>query len=149
MNTVQIQCLLNKDLFAKTIFKKVCAKNQLQRVDYPSAYVINSHPSSKPVEHWIAVYFDKHGKEEYFDSCSLPPSVNGFTMFMERNSKTWIYNDKTVQSLFSTMCGHYCVYFILYRCRGYSMHYIVSHFSSNLTENDRKVDLFIHTLSLM
>ena len=149
MNTVQIQRLLNKDPFAKSIFKKVCAKNQLQRVDYSSAYVINSQPSSKPGEHWIAVYFDKHGKGEYFDSYGLPPSVNGFTTFMERNSKTWIYNDKTVQSLFSTTCGHYCVYFILYRCRGYSMRHIVSRFSSNLTENDRKVDLFIRTLSLM
>ena len=149
MNTVQIRRLLNTDSFAKTIFKKVCAKNQLQHVDYPSAYVISSHPSSKPGEHWIAVYFDKHGKGEYFDSYGLPPSVNGFTTFMERNSKTWIYNDKTVQSLFSTRCGHYCVYFILYRCRGYRMRYIVSRFSSNLAENDRKVDLFIRTLSLM
>ena len=101
MNMVQIQRLLNKDLFAKSIFKKVFAKNQLQGVDYPSAYVINSHPSSKSGEHWIAVYFDKHGKGEYFDSYSPPPSVNGFTTFMERNSKTWNYNDKTVQSLFS------------------------------------------------
>ena len=62
MNTVQIQRLLTKDQFAKTIFKKVCAKNQLQCADFPSAYVINPHPSSKPGEHWIAVYFDKHGR---------------------------------------------------------------------------------------
>ena len=41
------------------------------------------------------------------------------------------------------MCGHYCVYFILYRCCGYSMRDIVSHFSSNLTENDRNINLFI------
>ena len=86
MNTVQIQRLLTKDSFAKTISKKVCAKNQLQRVDYPSAYVINSHSSSKPGEHWIAVYFDKHEKGQYFDSYGLPPSVNGFTTFMERGS---------------------------------------------------------------
>ena len=96
MNTVQIQRLLNKDPFAKTVFKKVCAKNQLQRVDYLSAYVINSHPSSKPWEHWIAVYFDKHGKGELFDSYGLSPSVSGFTAFMEHNSKAWVYNDKTV-----------------------------------------------------
>ena len=49
----------------------------------------------------------------------------------------------TVQSLFSTTCGHYCVYFILYRCHGYSMRDIVSRFSSNLTENDRNINLFI------
>ena len=143
MNTIQIEHLLKKDPFTKTIFKKACAKNQLLRVDYPSAYVINSHPSSKPGEHWIAVYFDKHGKGEYFDSYGLHPSMNGFIAFMERNSNGWIYNNKTVQSLFSTTCSHYCVYFILYRCRGYSMHDIVSRFSSNLTENDRNINLFI------
>ena len=143
MNTIQIEHSLKKDPFTKTIFEKACAKNQLLHVDYPSAYVINSHPSSKPGEHWIAVYFDKHGKGEYFDSYGLHPSMNGFTAFMEHNSNGWIYNNKTVQSLFFTTCGHYCVYFILYRCRGYSMRDIVSRFSSNLTENNRNINLFI------
>ena len=93
--------------------------------------------------------FDKHGKGEYFDSYGLPPGVNGFKAFMECNSKTWVYKDKTEQSLFCTTCGHYCVCFILYCCRDYSMRNIASRFSSNLTENDRKADLFIRTLSLM
>ena len=105
--------------------------------------------SSKPAEHWIAVYFDKHGKGEYFDSYGLPPSVNGFTALVERNSKEWVYNNKTPQSLFSTTCGHYCVYLALYRSCGYSMRDIACRFSSNLTENDRKVDLFIRAFSLM
>ena len=149
MNTYQIERLLNKDPFAKNIFKKACGKDELLHVNYPSTYVINSHPSSKPGEHWIAVYFDKHRKGEYFNSYGLPPSVNGFTALMVRYSKEWVYNDETLQSLFSTTCGHYCVYFVLYRCRGYSMRDIVSGFSSNLTENDCKVDLFIHAFSLM
>ena len=73
MNTIQLEYLLRKDPLAKTVFKKACAKNQLLHVDYLSANVINSHPSSKPGEHWITVYFDKHGKGEYFDSycCTL------------------------------------------------------------------------------
>ena len=149
MNTIQLECLLRKDPLAKTVLKKACAKNQLLHDDYPSANVINSHPSSKPGEHWIAEYFDKHGKGEYFDSYCLHSSVNDFTAFMERNSKYWVYNSKTVQSLFSRTCDHYCVYFILYRCRGCSMRDIVSHFSSDVTENDCKIDLFIYAFSLM
>ena len=149
MNTIQIERLLKIDPFTKPIFKKVCAKNQLLHVDYSSAYVINSQPSSKPGEHWIAMYFDKYGKGEYFDSYGLHPRMKGFTAFMERNSNGWIHNNKTVQSLFSTTCGHYCVYFILYRCSGYSMRDIVSRFSSNLTENDRNINLFIRAFSLM
>ena len=133
MNTNRIERLLNKDPFVKNIFKKACAKDELLHVNYPSAYVINSHPSSKPGEHWIAVYFDKHGKGEYFDSYGLPPSVNGFTALMERNSKEWVYNDKTLQSLFFTTCGHYCVYFVLYRCRGYTVVCVILCVVSRLT----------------
>ena len=68
MNTLQIERLLKKDLKSKTIFKKVCALDQLEKPTFPSAYVINSDPSSKPGEHWVAVYFDKRGRGEYFDS---------------------------------------------------------------------------------
>ena len=42
-----------------------------------------------------------------------------------------IYGKKTLQALFSTVCGHYCVYFVLFRCRGNSLRDIVHTFSSN------------------
>jgi len=122
----------------------VCAKDILPRVTYPSAYVLNSQPSSKPGEHWLGVYLDKNGKGEYFDSYGLPPDMFGFADFMNAKSTSCIYNEKTLQSLFSKVCGHYCVYFILFRCRGLTMRDIASHFSSNLIENDRRVASFIN-----
>ena len=81
MNTLQIERLLKKDLKSKTIFKKVCALDQLEKPTFSSAYVINSDPSSKPGEHWVAVYFDKRGRGEYFDSYGLllPWSVSTLT----------------------------------------------------------------------
>ena len=51
MNTLQIERLLKKDLKSKTIFKKVCALDQLGKPTFPSAYVINSDPSSEPGGH--------------------------------------------------------------------------------------------------
>ena len=39
MNTLQIERLLKKDLKSKTIFKKVCALDQLEKPTFPSAYV--------------------------------------------------------------------------------------------------------------
>ena len=90
MNTVRIERLFNKKLFAKAVFKKACVKNQRLCVNYLSAYAINLHPSSKQGEHWIAVYFDRHGKGKYFDSYGMSPSVRGFTAFTERNSKKWV-----------------------------------------------------------
>ena len=52
----------------------------------------------------------------------------------------------TIQSLFSIVCGHYCVYFILFRCRNISLYAILSVFTLNLTENDRHVFDFIREL---
>ena len=51
MNTLQIERLLKKDLKTKNIFKKVCGLDQLEKPTFPSAYVINSDPSSEPGEH--------------------------------------------------------------------------------------------------
>ena len=75
MNILQIERLLKKGLKSKTIFKKVCALDQLEKPTFPFAYVINSDPSSEPGEHWVAVYFDKRGRGEYFDSYGLPRTL--------------------------------------------------------------------------
>ena len=144
MNTLQIERLLRNE----KIFKKVCAFDQLEKPVFPSAYVINSDPSNEPGEHWIAVYFDKRGRGEYFDSYGLAPALVGLESYMDTYSLAgWIYNSKTLQALFSNVCGHYCVYYILFRCRGVPMHAIVSDFTSNLTENDRSISRFIRELS--
>ena len=148
MNTLQIERLLKKDLKTKNIFKKVCALDQLEKPTFPSAYVINSDPSSEPGEHWVAVYFDKRGRGEYFDNYRLPPTLVGLESYMDAYSLSgWIYNRKTLQAYFSSFCGHYCVYFILLRCHGVPLHVIVSDFTSNLTENDRSISRFIRDVS--
>ena len=146
MNSLQIEGLLKKDSQAKKIFKKVCALDEIEVPSYPSAYVINSDTSDKKGKHWVVVYFDKNRRGEYFDSYGLPPTVLGLEAYMDRFSLDWIYNRKTIQSLFSNVCGHYWVYFILFRCRNISLHAILSVFTLNLTENDRCVFDFIREL---
>ena len=144
MNSLQIEHLLKNDSETKSVFKKVCALNQLEKLTFPSAYVINSDPSTEPGEHWIAVYFDKHGRGEYFDSYGLPPAFVGLKSYMDTYSLSdWILQS---QNLFSSVCGHYCVYFVLFRCRGVPLRAIVSDFTSNLSENDRCVSRFIRDL---
>ena len=131
MNSLQIEGLLKKDSQAKKIFKKVCALDEIEVPSYHSAYVINSDTSDKKGEHWVAVYFDKNRRGEYFDSYGLPPAILGLEAYMDRFSMNWIYNRKTIQSLFSNVCGHYCVYFILFSCRNISLHAILSVFTLN------------------
>ena len=145
---MQIERLLKKDLKSKAIFEKVSALDQLEKPTFPSAYVINSDPSNEPKEHWVAVYFNKHGRGEYFDSYGLPPTLVGLESYMDAYSLSgWIYNRKTLQVYFSSFCGHYCVYFILFRCPGVPLQVIVSDFTSNLIENDRSISRFIHDVS--
>ena len=98
MNTLQIERLLKKDLKTKTIFRKVCALDQLEKPTFPSAYVINLDPTSEPGEHWVAIYFDKRGRGEYFDSYGLFPTLVGLKSYMDTYSSSgWIYNRKTLQ----------------------------------------------------
>ena len=82
MNTLPIECLLKNDSKTKSIFKKVCALDQLEKPTFPSAYVINSDPSSEPGKHWVAVYFDKRGRVEYFDCYGLSPTC-GLKPYMD------------------------------------------------------------------
>ena len=117
MNTLQIERLLKKDLKSKTIFKKVCALDQLGRPTFPSAYVINSDPSSEPGGHWVAVYFDKHGRGKYFDSYGLR-----YLLHWLASSLTWPtpYRDGfTVQSqnltsvLFQFLWSLLCLFYFI------------------------------------
>ena len=144
MNTLQIERLLKNE----KVFKKVYAFDQLEKPVFPSAYVINSDPSSEPGEHWIAVNFDKRRLGEYFDSYGLAPAFVGLESYMDTYSLSgWIYNRKILQALFSNVCGHYWVYYILFRGCGVPLHVIVSDFTSNLTENDGCISRLICELS--
>jgi len=58
---------------------------------------------------------------------------------MNTHSETWTFDHTVLQAPFSNVCGHYCVYFWLYKSRGFTMSEIVSRFSKKLFENDRSV----------
>ena len=148
MNTLQLEWILRRDPYAKRVFRKVCALDQLEApLLTPSAYVINSDPSSKSGEHWVAVYFPSRGKAVYFDSYGLHPSVLGLKSYLDTCAgKNWIYNKKLLQAFLSDVCGAYCVYFIIFSARGYSLAQIQSHFSGNLYSNDCRVARFVRTL---
>ena len=84
MNTIQIEHFLKKNPYAGKILKKACASDQLKHVIYPSTMsLIVIH--FLPGELWVAMYFDKNGKGEYFDSYGLSPQLHRFTDLMNRD----------------------------------------------------------------
>ena len=94
--------------------------------------------SEKPGLHWVAFYFAKDQKGEFFDSYGLSPSnyTGAFSLFLKNNSNGWSFNSVTLQSSYSKVSGHYCLYYALFRCRNIGMSTIVHSFSKNKQHND-------------
>jgi|GEM_PF-2026801 len=146
MNSTQIRCILTNNIpgFEVGVF----ASDQLRYIQSNKfAIVVNSDDSSKPGTHWLAIFRD--GKQiEFFDSFSFPPSFYSINIlrFLKKYNRKFKTSNYQVQSNFSVMCGHFCVYFLINRSLGISFKEIIHSFSkSKLIENDDKVYKFVQT----
>lgn len=147
MNGQTLTDLLRREPRARSIWRGVFSRDDVpRRATYPSAYIFNTHPRLREGEHWVAVYMDRDRKGEYFDSYGFPPYCKEFRAFLERNSRKWRYNSKTVQGLLATSCGHFCVYYLVHRLRGYTMRQILARFGTDTRKNDSLVRRFVATL---
>lgn len=121
----------------------VYAANRLPlRVNYPCMVIVNTDVDGQPGTHWCAIYIDRNGVGSYFDSFGrLPQYYNHHHLsFMLRNTRIWTYNTVNVQDLFSSVCGHYCLTYLLFRYYGYTCHEFIRMFNkNNLLENDKLV----------
>jgi len=121
-------------------FKGVFALDKISQNCKNGSFIINTDPSTKPGEHWVAVVIKK-GIGEYFDSFGNPPYHREILNFLERNcSHNWWYNPLCIQNTFSTTCGHYCILYVGLRCLGYSYNHFVSKFTGNTESNDDLVE---------
>jgi len=64
---------------------------------FPAAIIINTDPSNKPGEHWVAVYIFNSGHGEYFDSYDLPPYIPYHIRFLIRNCLFYTWNIRRIQ----------------------------------------------------
>ena len=147
MNTIQLERVMRSDPYGKWQFRGVCAADQLPKtvIAYPSAFIVNTDPASKPGTHWVAFYFSSQKKGEFFDSYGNEPNYYNkkFEHFLKNHCSTWTYNHITLQSLSSRQCGNYCLFYLLYRCRGVTPTRILNCFRKNKEWNDRFVEQFI------
>lgn len=138
MNTNNITEALNSNNVTKAKFKGVFASNRLPKssVIKPSFYIANTDPSYKSGQHWVAFYFPKNKPAEFFCPAGEPP-IKPFISFLNKNSETFIYNKRRIQSESSILCGVYCCIFIYLRCKNLSFNNIINIFNYyNLYEND-------------
>lgn len=106
--------------------------------------IANDSPSTSSGTHWLAFFLSRKNNQniiEYFDSYGFSPYKNNyFTRFLQRFGNKIIYNKKMLQSPFSTKCGKYCICFLHHKSTNKSMASFVKLFSSNFSDNDKKIE---------
>ncbi len=148
MNGKDIYTILKSDPYTRRVVQGVFPANRLPKKvkNLPVGFVANTDPSHKPGEHWIAIYISEDGNGEYFDSYGEPPDkYPGFLAFLQNNCRTWTYNSKRLQDYISTVCGQYCIFYLLHRCRGWSLNSITGLFTEDRRNNDQQVNAFVHS----
>ena len=127
MNTLQILNVLKNDPFTKSVFTDVLPSNLLpnQIQKKPRGYILNVDTSNGSGTHWISIY------------------SRNFETFLEDQSSTFTWNEKTLQSPWSRVCGKYCLFYALHRSRNISMSTIVNMFTHRRDWNDTLFRNFI------
>lgn len=129
MNAQELKCVIECDPAMRRKILGVYARDKIPAfTSFPCGLIANTDTSDLPGKHWVGFYYESKDKSEFFDSCGHSPEYFGFRA---RN-----YNEKRLQSSRSNVCGQYCLYYLLNRCRGVSMPSIFKDFSDNLYEND-------------
>lgn len=114
MNTGELSCILERALQDTDCqFLGVFAADEIpKRINtYPSCFVANTDPARNPGAHWVACYVSSANCAEFFDSYGLPPTFYDLELPIKPKS----FNRICFQSLRSSACGHYCVYFLCNR----------------------------------
>ncbi len=115
MDTLQI----NHALQEWSVFRGTFPINHIPMVytiNPPYALVINTDAFPLEGSHWVAVFCDASGNLEYFDSGAQPPLNH--PLFNQSLS----YNTKRLQSSCTSVCGEYCILYLL--CRLYGIPFI-------------------------
>ena len=84
---------------------------------------------------------------EWFDSYGKPPELYGpaLTEFLNKHCERWAFNDHKLQSDWSDVCGHYCIFYLGHRACEQSMKKIVQLFGEDTVLNHSKVLWFVKT----
>lgn len=149
MDTVEITHILSNDVHTGKCFLGVFPSNHvpLGKTKLPCCFILNTDPSWKSGSHWLAIYVDHKGNAEFFDSYGqLPSKYPAVQAFLRKYDDTCKFSTRQLQSTLSSTCGQFCLYFLLWRCRGVSFDCILRSFDHLQENNDLLVTTFINTV---
>ena len=138
MDGGEIEDYMTKDVLIRPYFKGVYSRDEIEHLDFDPPYIIivNTQPSYLDGKHWICMCIDQQ-QSEHFDSLGNPP-LPTMKQFLTKMG-SYEYNTERVQHPSTNSCGHFCLYYSYYKCRGYSMKDILNKFNTDLMVNSYKV----------
>lgn len=144
MNTKQLECAILSDVNMKNTVIGVFSADRLPP-RRPIPFIANTDPATAPGRHCVAFCIDQQNVVESFDSYAKQPRElsNEFQFFVSQFEKN-VINQKRLQSSLTTVCGQYCLFYLMCRCRGFSMEQIQQTFHRDLLSNDEFVYDFIN-----
>ena len=112
----------------------------------PCSMIINTDVCTEPGTHWVALYLSKDGSGEYFDSFGLPPLLPSFWYYLSKACpKGFTHNSIVLQDINATTCGLYAIVYLKLRHKGFSSFDIISAFSRNTLQNEKR----LHTWDIL
>ena len=143
MYETAIEEVLYSDPTTKNIFLGAFARDELPpKPMYPSCFILNTAPRSSAGEHWLALYYDQHGMCDFFDSYGMPPGNFGLVDYLNSTAISWKYNKQRIQGI-STLCGHYCIFYLLFRSRFKTINFF-GKFNQNYKQNDNLIKKLLY-----
>ena len=140
MNTLQLERILKRT--CKNDFCGVFARDQLPDLTtFPAFIIANTDESARPGTHWIATYVSPN-QGEYFDSYGQDVHQD-FVDYMNTYCTRWTRNEKQLQSVISSFCGYYYLFYIYMRHRNaLNINEICNIFTRDTSLNDAIVHKF-------
>ena len=139
MNASTIERVLRSNPITRRSFIGVYPIDMLPTVNsYPCFGIVNTSESDKSDGHWVLLYMKNNKQAIFFDSYGRSPSNvnNGGLLLKYLNGFNVEFNTHVLQSRFSSVCGHYCIYVAYYLCHNVPLHRISRLFSINVSYDD-------------
>ena len=146
MNSKKIFELTQKCEYLRPIFIGVFARDDLPKRklsrNKSHALIVNLDTKSQPGSHWIGIYAPRKCTYiEYWDSTGRPPRHESILNFLNYQRDFFYFNNMSLQSIYTTTCGQYCLFFLCCRILGLTQREILNFFETDNPEfNDKFVN---------
>jgi len=139
MNGQDLSDIMYSIPYGRKKFMGVYRQDNLRKLRKDNMIVVNTG------NHWVCIYFPKHGPIEYFDPLGHKPTPE-IVHFLTKYKVPYVYNSKKIQGNQSIACGPFAILYASLRLANVKMKSITSLFSSNYVRNDEIAIDYLHSL---